>query len=150
MCPRVLAAGSWKQNVKNNSALIKRLKNIHFDNLFPFTGKSSIVQKLGNELGLNIRSAPLDKAYWAEDKKSLIDLAHLSNVPFAYKCNNNEELFSHYEKLASRKGYPGKAVIKASQAASGWPRAAQPPRRTLILELPCWMAITTSICPTTV
>ncbi|MFC1670573.1 ATP-grasp domain-containing protein [Spirochaetota bacterium] len=109
----------WSVNKENNKDIINTLKKIDFDNLFPFTGKSGVVHNLASQLNLKIRSAPKDASYWAEDKRSLVDLSGLSNVPFAYKCSNNEELILNYEKLINRKGYPGKAVVKASQAASG-------------------------------
>ena len=109
----------WKENLYRNHLLMEQLQDNDFDSLYPFTGKSSIVHHLAQELGVAVRTSSVDTAFWAEDKKTLLDFSHLVSVPFGYKVGNNDDLLIRWHDLNHNKNYPGKAVVKASQAASG-------------------------------
>ncbi len=109
----------WKTNLSRNQSVIEQLRHADIDILYPFTGKSQIAHSLAEELEMPVRASPRETAYWAEDKKTLLDLEQLAPVPRGYKVWSNEELLAGWHDLLQHAAFPGKAVIKASQAASG-------------------------------
>ncbi len=112
-------AATWEQNRSRNRGLIERLGQKKFGWMHPFTGKSTVVHNLARELELEVRTAAPETTLWAEDKKTLLDLAHLAAVPPGFKVTDNADLLERWRQLRSRASFPGKAVIKAAQAASG-------------------------------
>ena len=109
----------WQENASRNRAIIDQLKNDGIEAVYPFTGKSRIVHALARECGAGVRTSACEETFWAEDKKTLLDLAHLAPVPFGYKVRDNAELYSKWQRLCGRSTYTGTAVVKASQSASG-------------------------------
>jgi len=109
----------WNDNLNRNRSLVDLLRCCKFTSLYPFTGKSSIVHALARELSIPVRTASADTTFWAEDKKTLLDFGHLTDIPAGYKIKDNDDLIHTWRKLIQHESYPGKAVFKASQAASG-------------------------------
>lgn len=110
---------SWQENVAHNRQVLRRLQNSDIDILYPFTGKSTIVHLLADHLGVPVRTSSRESAYWCEDKKTLLAFRDLAPIPFGYEVLTNKELVAKWRTLSRSGSYPGTAVIKASQTASG-------------------------------
>ncbi len=109
----------WSENLTRNRELIEKLESIHFDHLFPFTGKSRICHALAERLGIPVRTSDSRTSYWAEDKKSLLEMEHLSKIPAGCTVSNNGDIIRCFNMLTGNPGHPGKTVLKAAQSASG-------------------------------
>jgi hypothetical protein len=109
----------WSENLERNRELIEKLESVSFDYLFPFTGKSRICHALAERLGIPVRTSDSRTSYWAEDKKTLLEMEHLSRVPAGCRVNDNTEIARCFSDLQNNPGFPGKMVLKAAQSASG-------------------------------
>lgn len=109
----------WSDNCRENRKMLELLGEHSFENIFPFTGKATVVHRLADELGVPVRTSSQDITYWAEDKKTLLKLSHLSRVPRGFQVMNNQEIVDSWRALDQSGDDRRRAVIKAAQSASG-------------------------------
>ncbi len=109
----------WSENLERNRELVEKLESFSFDYLFPFTGKSRICHALAERLRIPVRTSDSKTSYWAEDKKTLLEMEHLSKIPPGNIVTDNKDIVESFNNLIKNPGHRGKVVLKAAQSASG-------------------------------